>query len=126
MREIINTPKAPAAVGPYSQAVRVGNLAFVSGQIPINPDNGELLRGNILAQTTQVLENLKAVIEACESSLEKTIKVTIYLTNMDDFATVNEVYAQYFKESPPARACVQVSRLPKNVSVEMDAIVLCE
>ncbi len=126
VRTIISTDKAPAAVGPYSQAVKVGNLAFISGQIPINPQNGELVRGDIVSQTRQVLDNLKAIIEACGSSLEKTVKVTIFLTDMDNFATVNGIYSEYFSQEPPARACVEVSRLPKNVAVEMDAVVLCD
>ncbi len=126
MREVISTKKAPAAVGAYSQAVRVGNLLFVSGQIPIKPENGELKLGDIVTQTRQVLANLKAVLEAGQSSMAQAVKVTIYLTDMDNFATVNEIYAEYFQANPPARVCVEVSRLPKNVAVEMDAIALCE
>lgn len=124
MKEIIHTDKAPQAVGPYSQAVKVGNMAFISGQIPINPDNGQLIHGNIASQTRQVLDNLQAVVTACGSNLENVVKVTIYLTDMDNFATVNEIYGEYFHSNPPARACVEVSKLPKNVSVEMDAIVI--
>lgn len=125
MRQIIKTQQAPAAVGPYSQGVKIGNLVFISGQIPLRPDDGELVGSDIVSQTKQVMDNLQAVAEASGTSLEKAVKVTIYLTNMDNFATVNQIYAQYFPENPPARVCVEVSRLPKNVAVEMDAIVFC-
>lgn len=121
----ISTDKAPAAVGPYSQAIKTGNFLFVSGQIPLNPQTQELVSG-INAQTIQVLENLKAVLEAGGSSIAQVIKVTIYLTDMNDFSTVNEIYAKYFMENQPARACVAVKALPKNADVEMDAIALCE
>ncbi len=126
MTKIIQTDKAPVAVGPYSQAIKVGNLVFVSGQIPMKPENGELQLGHIVTQTKQVLENLTAILEAAGSSLTQTVKVTIYLTDMDNFATVNGIYAQYFPSDPPARVCVEVSRLPKNVSVEMEAVAWCE
>lgn len=125
MKKIIATSKAPAAVGPYSQGVKVGNLLFISGQIPLKHEDGELVGNDIVSQTKQVLDNLKAVAKAGGTSLDQAVKITIYLTDMDNFATVNQIYAQYFTENPPARACVEVSKLPKNVSIEMDAIVLC-
>lgn len=121
----INTDKAPKAVGPYSQAVKSGNLLFISGQIPLNPQTEAMVKG-ITAQTIQVLENLKAVLEAGGSSLGQVVKITIYLTDMDNFSIVNEIYAQYFMDNRPARACVAVKALPKSANVEMDAIALCE
>lgn len=121
--ESINTKSAPEPVGPYSQAVRFGNLLFCSGQIPIDPNSGALMTGDIKKEATQVLENLKEVIEAAGSSMEATVKVTIYLKNLNDFALVNEVYAQYFTNKP-ARSCVEVSAIPKGANVEMDAIAV--
>lgn len=125
MREVIFTEKAPAAVGPYSQAIRIGELAFVSGQLPLDPASGQIAADDVVGQTRQVLENLQAVVEASGSSLAKCVKVTIYLTDMNDFGLVNEIYGQYFPENPPARVCVEVSRLPKDVKVEMDAVCWC-
>ncbi len=122
MRKIINTDKAPEAVGPYSQAISVNGLLFVSGQIPISPETGELVSGDIRVQTRQVLENLKAIIEYAGYDIGKTTKCTCFLKNMDDFSVFNEVYSEYFKSSLPARECVEVSRLPKNVNVEVSAI----
>lgn len=128
MKEIIATKDAPAAIGPYSQAVKVkaGSLVFVSGQIPLDPWTGELKGGSIEDQTKQVLENLKKILEKAKSSLDKVVKTTVYITSMGDFARVNEVYAQYFKVNPPARACVEVSALPKGVNVEIDAVAYAE
>lgn len=125
-RELITTDKAPSAIGPYSQAVRASGVVYVSGQIPLDPTSGETVGGGMEAQARQVLENLKGVLEAAGSSLDKALKITIYLTDMGAFGTVNEVYGGYFKEAPPARACVEVSALPKGVLVEMDAIALCD
>ncbi len=123
-KKVVNTDQAPAAIGPYSQAVKVGEMVFVSGQIPIDPATGDIVQGDIKAQTRQVLTNLNAVLAAAGSSLEKTVKTTVYITNMDEFSQVNEVYSEFFKDQPPARACVEVSRLPKGVTVEIDAIAV--
>ena len=123
MKKIISTSHAPAAIGPYSQAVISHGLAFLSGQIPLDPATGKLIEaGDIAAQTERVLENLKAVLEACGSSLDKVVKTTVYLKDMGEFARMNEVYARYFPESPPARATVEAARLPRDVRVEIDCI----
>jgi 2-iminobutanoate/2-iminopropanoate deaminase len=124
-REIVATDKAPRAIGPYSQAVRAGGLVFLSGQIPLNPVSMELVTGDVKVQTKRVIENLKAVLEAAGSSLDKVVKTTVFLRDMNDFAAMNEVYAQYFGKSAPARATVQAARLPRDVSVEIDAIAIC-
>lgn len=121
LKEIIFTEKAPAAIGPYSQGNKIGELIFTSGQLPLNPETGELY-DEITKATKQSLENLKAVIEAGGSSLDKVIKVVIFLKDMEDFAKVNEVYSEYFKENSPARSCVQVARLPKDALIEIEAI----
>jgi len=123
-KEIIKTQKAPLAAGPYSQAVKVGDLLFISGQISIKPETNEFIDGDIEIQTGQVLENIKAILEAGNSSLEDVVKVTIYLQDMGDFALVNNVYNEYFKDSLPARVCVEVSNLPKNAKVEIDSIAV--
>lgn len=122
-KKIISTDKAPAPVGPYQQAVCVGNLVFTAGQIPLNPKTGALITGSIEDQTRQVLENLKAILIAAGSSLDNTLKTTVFLKDMNDFPQMNAVYAEYFKEAiAPARSTVQVARLPKDVSVEIEAI----
>ena len=121
MKKIISTDKAPQAIGPYSQAIVVNDMVFTSGQIALKPD-GSFLEGDVEAQTTQVLENLKAVLKEAGSSLKKVVKTTIFLANMDDFAKVNDVYGSFFKENKPARSTVAVKTLPKNVLVEMDVI----
>lgn len=118
----ISTELAPAAIGPYSQAVRAGNLLFCSGQIPLLPD-GSMAEGGIEGQTLQVMANLKAVIEAAGGSFAQVVKTTIYLADLSDFALVNEVYGRSFTDNPPARATVQVAGLPRGVRVEIDAIV---
>lgn len=120
--KIIQTPNAPAAIGPYSQAVVVGDLLFTSGQIPLRPD-GTLNDGDITVQTTQVFANLKAVIEAAGASLNQVIKTTIFLKNLDDYVAMNTVYGDTFGSHTPARSTVQVSKLPRDVLVEIDAIV---
>jgi len=120
--KIISTPNAPAAIGPYSQAVVSNGFAFLSGQIPLDPATGQLIEGEIAAQTQRVLENLKAVLESCGSSLDKVVKTTVYLTDMREFARMNEVYARYFPANPPARATVEAARLPRDVHVEIDCI----
>ena len=123
MKQVVRTDAAPAAVGPYSQAVAVDGWLWVSGQIPLDPATGELVTGDIEAATRRVLDNLKAVVEAAGAGLDQAVRVTIYLTDLGRFETVNSIYAEYFTDSPPARACVEVSRLPKGAEVEMDAVV---
>lgn len=122
MRKIVSTEKAPKAIGPYSQAVVLNGVAFLSGQIPLDPATGQLVEGDIAAQTERVLENLKAVLEACGASLESVLKTTVFLKDMSDFPKMNEVYARYFSSNPPARSTVQAARLPRDVNVEIDAI----
>ena len=122
MKKILSTDNAPAAIGPYSQAVQYGDFLFVSGQIAMDPKTGELLEGDIEVQTKQVLENLKAIIEAAGMALENVVKCSCFLNNMEDFVRFNTVYESYFGESAPARETVEVSRLPKDVLVEVSAI----
>ena len=123
MKKIISTPKAPAAIGPYSQAIGVNGLLFTSGVIPIVPSTGELVEGDIEAQAEQAIGNLAALIEAAGAKIENTIKTTVFIKNMDDFTKVNEIYAKYFTTDFPARSCVEVARLPKDVLIEIEAIV---
>jgi len=122
MREIIATEKAPKAVGPYSQAIRFANLVFISGQIPLDPKSGEMVGGDIEVQAKQALENLKAIVEASGMGLENVLKCTCFLQDIEDFARFNSVYATYFADVLPARETVEVSRLPKDVLVEISAI----
>ena len=122
-KEIISTKKAPSANGPYSQGMIVGDLVFTSGQIPLNPENGELVT-EISKATVQVMANLSAVLEAAGSSLEKVIKTTIFLQDLNDFEKVNEIYGDYFKDNLPARSCVQVAKLPKGAIIEIEAIAI--
>ena len=123
MKKIISTPKAPAAIGPYSQAIEVNGLLFTSGVIPIVPSTGELVEGDIEAQAEQAIGNLAALIEAAGAKIENKIKTTVFIKNMDDFTKVNEIYAKYFTTDFPARSCVEVARLPKDVLIEIEAIV---
>ena len=123
MKKINSTPKAPAAIGPYSQAIEVNGLLFTSGVIPIVPSTGELVEGDIEAQAEQAIGNLAALIEAAGAKIENTIKTTVFIKNMDDFTKVNEIYAKYFTTDFPARSCVEVARLPKDVLIEIEAIV---
>lgn len=123
-KKIINTQEAPAAVGPYSQAVRTGNLLFVSGQIPLDPVSGDVVGSNVQEQTRQVLSNLEKVLQAAGASLANVVKTTVFIRDMSEFPLVNEVYAAFFKADPPARACVEVSALPKGVSVEIEAVAV--
>jgi 2-iminobutanoate/2-iminopropanoate deaminase len=123
-RELISTDKAPRAVGPYSQAVRAGGFVFVSGQIPLDPGTGELLKGPVSEQAGMVLKALGSILDAAGSSLEKVVKVNIYLTSMDDFAEVNRVYGKFFGGDCPARCAVEVSALPKGASIELEATAL--
>lgn len=123
MKKQISTKEAPAAIGPYSQAVEVNGLLFTSGVIPIVPATGELVEGGIEQQAEQAIGNLAALIKASGAKLENTIKTTVFIKNMDDFAKVNEIYARYFTDDYPARSCVEVARLPKDVLIEIEAIV---
>ena len=125
-KEIIVTKKAPAAIGPYSQAVKVGEFIFVSGQLPIDPSTGKLVGGDIENQTRQCLENLKSILEAAGSSLDKTVKVTVFLKDMDDFSEINKVYKQYFTKDFPARCCIEVAKLPMDTGVEIEATAVCK
>jgi 2-iminobutanoate/2-iminopropanoate deaminase len=123
MKHIINTPNAPAPIGPYNQAVKSGHLIYTSGQIPIDPDTGHLVDGGIREQSIQVLENLKAVLEAAGGTLEDVIKTTVFLADMADFPEFNTVYAEYFTEkNAPARSTIQVAALPKNALVEIELV----
>ena len=121
MRQMILTDKAPAPIGPYSQAIRCGNLIFASGQLPLDPKSGALVTG-IAEETRQVIENLKAVLEAAGSSLERALKVTVFMKDLGQFAEMNKVYATFFRENPPARSTIQVAALPRGVGVEIDII----
>src|SRR5437870_9473724 len=124
MKKIISTSEAPAAIGPYSQAARSGNLLFCSGQIPLDPKSGQIVTGDIGAQTRRVLDNIAALLKAEGLVFDNVIKTTIFLTDLGDFQTVNEIYGSYFKQSPPARSTVQVSALPKGAKVEIEAIAV--
>ncbi len=122
VKKVISTQKAPAAIGPYSQAIGFGNLLFISGQIPVNPETGETIKGDIEDQTVQIMTNLKAILESAEMGLQDVVKTTIFLRKLEDFDRVNNVYKSYFESNPPARSTVGVSRLPKDVDIEIDAI----
>jgi 2-iminobutanoate/2-iminopropanoate deaminase len=124
VREIIKTESAPGAIGPYSQAVRAGGFVFASGQIPLNPQTGEMVAGGVAEQTEQVMRNLGAVLEAAGTSLNLVVKTTVFLADMNDFSAMNEVYGRYFSENPPARATVQAARLPRDARVEIEVIAL--
>jgi 2-iminobutanoate/2-iminopropanoate deaminase len=121
-RDIIKTHRAPAAIGAYSQAVRAGDFVFVSGQIPLNPETGEVVFSDIKEQTERILVNIRNILQEAGMGLEDVVKTTVYLMLMDDFSRVNEVYSRFFGENPPARAVVEVSRLPKDVAIEIEAI----
>lgn len=124
MKEIISTEKAPAAIGPYSQAVKAGSLLFVSGQIPVDPATGEIVEATIQAQATQSLTNLKHIVEQAGGTLDNVVKTTVFLKNMDDFVEMNRVYKGFFAADCPARSAVQVAKLPKDVMVEIEAIAV--
>jgi len=126
MKKIIATKEAPAAIGPYSQAVRSGSFLFCSGQIPLDPKSGEIVPGDITAQTRRVLDNVAALLRAEGLNFDHIIKTTIFLTNLGDFQTVNEIYGSYFKQNPPARSTVQVAGLPKGANVEIEVIAVAE
>ena len=124
IRMTVTTDKAPGAIGPYSQAVKTDTLVFVSGQLALEPATGNLVTGDIKSETRQALENLKNVLEAAGSSLEKVVKTTLFIKEMGDFPVINEVYGEFFQNNPPARACVEVARLPKDANFEIEAIGL--
>ena len=124
MREVIATEHAPKAIGPYSQAIRAQGLVFISGQIAIDPATAQIITGDVSAQTDRVLKNLAAILQASGSSLEKVLRCTVFLKSMGDFTAMNEVYGRYFKQAPPARSTVEVARLPKDATIEIDVIAL--
>lgn len=126
MKTIISSEKAPAAIGPYSQAVKAGNLIYTSGMLPIDPSNGQIAEGDIKAQTEQVLKNLLEVFKAAGACINDVIKTTVYLKDMNDFAQMNEVYKKYFTEKFPARTCIEVARLPKDALVEIECMIYVE
>jgi len=123
-REAVSTPNAPKAIGPYSQAIKANGFVFISGQVAFDPATGNLISGGIVEQTERVLNNLTAILQAAGSSWERVVKTSVFLKNMGDFAQMNEVYAKFCKGAPPARSTVEVARLPKDVSVEIDLIAL--
>lgn len=124
MRQPVSTEAAPKAIGPYSQAVRAGQFLFVSGQVPIDPATGDLVAGDIAVQTERVLRNIDAILKAAALSLDAVVRTTVYLADMNEFAAMNEVYGRFFTSPAPARATVQVSRLPKDARIEIDAIAI--
>jgi len=123
-REAISSPRAPTAIGPYSPAIRAGNLLFISGQVPIDPATGTLVDGDITAQTDRVMRNLQALLEAAGAGFEHAVRTTVFLADMNEFAAMNAVYGRYMVDPPPARATVQVARLPRDVKVEIDVIAV--
>lgn len=124
MKQIVNTTQAPKAIGPYSQAIKGNGFLFVSGQLPTDKDKGEIIDGGIEAQTRQSLENIKAILTAAESSFANVVKTTVFLKDMNDFVAMNKVYATYFAQECPARACIQVAKLPKDAMVEIEVIAV--
>ncbi len=123
-RTVITTQNAPAAIGPYSQAVRAGNLIFLSGQLPVDPASGQLVGGDIGAMTRQIFANISAVLAAADSTLANVVKVTVFLADMGDFATMNAAYTEFFSADPPARSTVQVARLPRDARIEIEVVAL--
>jgi len=123
MKKAVETTAAPAAIGPYSQGIICGDLLFISGQLPLEPESGEFIEGGIEIKTHQVIRNIKAIAEAAGAGLDQVVKTTIFLADLDDFVTVNQVYAQYFGTPPPARSTIQVAALPKGSPIEMEAVV---
>lgn len=124
MRKIISTDRAPKAIGPYSQAVVTNGFAFLSGQIPLDPTTNQLIEGDISAQTERVFENIKGLLEACGSSLGQVVKTTVFIKDMGEFAKMNEIYARYFPENPPARSTIEAARLPRDVRIEIECVAL--
>lgn len=126
MKQVINTDKAPSAIGPYSQAIKANGFVFVSGQLPVVPVTGQFATGGIAAQTKQSLENVKAILLQAGSTLDDVVKATVFIKDMNDFSAVNNVYAEYFTKDCPARACFEVARLPKDALVEIEVIAICK
>jgi 2-iminobutanoate/2-iminopropanoate deaminase len=124
MRQVVSAPDAPKAMGAYSPAIKAGNLLFISGQIPVDPSTGDLIQGDIAAQAEQVMRNLTALLRAAGAGFDHVVRTTVYLADMNDFAGMNEVYSRYIVDPPPARATVQVARLPRDVKIEIDAIAV--
>jgi 2-iminobutanoate/2-iminopropanoate deaminase len=124
MRKVISTPDAPKAIGPYSQAIKAGGFVFTAGQVAIDPATGQVVSGDVTAQTERVMKNLAAILQAAGSGFEKVVRCTVFLKNMNDFVAMNEVYGRYFTAAPPARSTVEVARLPKDVLVEIDVTAL--
>ena len=124
--KVISTDRAPKAIGPYSQAIQVGNMVYTSGQIPLKPESGELVTESIEAQTRQVLDNLKAVLEGAGIKLENVVKTTVFIKDMGDFAVINRIYGEYFSVPDPARSCVEVAKLPRDVKIEIEAVAYKE
>ena len=124
MKTVISTPHAPAAIGPYSQAIVYDGFAYLSGQIPLDPATGQVVEGGITEQTVRVLDNMRALLAACGSSMEQVLKTTVFVKDMGEFAKMNEVYATYFDVNPPARSTVEVARLPRDVRVEIEAVAI--
>lgn len=124
MKNVVATDEAPKAIGPYSQAIVYNGVAYLSGQIPLDPATGQVIDGDIVAQTTRVLENLKAVLDASGSSLDRVLKTTVYIQDMREFAKMNEVYGEYFGDKPPARSTIEAARLPRDARVEIDCIAI--
>ena len=122
--QVLHTENAPAAIGPYSQAVKAGNLLFVSGQVPFVPETMEIVEGDVKAQTAQSLKNLQAILKEAGADFSNVVKTTVFIKDMNEFAQINEVYAEYFGENKPARACVEVARLPKDVKVEIELVAV--
>lgn len=125
-KKIISSEKIPAAIGPYSPAVKVGKLMFISGQLPVEPESGNLVKGDIQKQTKQILENLTVLLDLYSLTLKNIVKTTVFLKNMNDFSEFNKAYAQYFTEEFPARSCIEVARLPKDAEIEIEAIAICD
>ena len=126
MKQVINTNKAPGAIGPYSQAIKANGFLFVSGQLPVVPATGQFAEGGVSGQTRQSLENVKAILAAAGCTLDDVVKTTVFIKDMNDFGTVNTAYAEYFKQDCPARACIEVARLPKDALVEIEVIAVCK
>jgi len=124
MREVISTKNAPGAIGPYSQAIKTDSFIFASGQIPLNPETGQIIEGGIVEQTHRVMHNITAILTAAGSAMEKVVKTTVFLKDFNDFAAMNEVYASYFPNNPPARSTVEAARLPKDVKIEIEVVAL--
>ena len=123
---ILSSEKVPAAIGPYSPAVKIGKLMFISGQLPVNPESGNLVKGDIKKQTIQILKNLSALLDLYSLTLKNVVKTTVFLKNMNDFSEFNTAYAQYFTDEFPARSCIEVARLPKDAEIEIEAIAICD